>query len=207
MRNNTFTLISIIILALLALYIVLPVDHPAWLEEALSGNSSVTRDLAEMKLGLDLQGGTQVLLEADLAEGQEIDDGSMTAAENIIDSRVNGLGVSEAVVQRQGETRIIVELPGVDNPDQAIETLRSTGQLEFVDAGAYQNELYQDMIINTTNQPTIAKDMLETMADSELAGQVAIPYPNEIFETVFTGDILQDAQAVQGNLSQWGRDW
>jgi len=201
MRNNTFTLIAILILALLSLYIVLPIDHPAWLEEALSGDSNTTRDLAEMKLGLDLQGGTQVLLEADLAEGQEIDSSSMDAAQRIIDSRVNGLGVAEAVVQRQGDERIIVELPGVDNPDQAIDTLRSTGQLEFVAAGAYQNELFQDMIINTTNQPTVARDMLDNMAE-ELRGQVSIPYPDEVFETVFTGEVLQNAQVVQGNLSQ-----
>ena len=59
--------------------------------------------------------------------------GALDTAKRIVENRVNGLGVSEAVVQKQGDTRIIAELPGVSNPDQAVETIRSTGQLEFVD--------------------------------------------------------------------------
>lgn len=109
------------------------------------------RDLKDFKLGLDLQGGTQVLLEADVAEGEITTEGAMEAAKTIVENRVNGLGVSEAVVQAQGENRLIVELPGVDNPDQAVETLRSTGQLEFVDPAG--NALSQGMVINTTNRP------------------------------------------------------
>ena len=72
-----------------------------------------------------------------MPEGQEPEEGAMSAAKTIVENRVNGLGVAESVVQSQGDTRLIVELPGVNNPDQAVETLRSTGQLEFVDpAGA-----------------------------------------------------------------------
>ncbi len=59
----------------------------------------------------------------------------MDAAKVIVDNRVNGLGVSEPLVQRQGENRIIVELPGIDDPNQAIATLRGTGLLEFVEMG------------------------------------------------------------------------
>ena len=152
MRNNTISLVFVIFLALLALYIVLPVSHPAWLERSRMADSDEPRELLDLKLGLDLRGGTQVLLEADLAEGQTLPDGAIDAAKSIVENRVNGIGVSEAIVQAQGEDRIIVELPGVRNPDQAVETLRSTGQLEFVDpAGA---TLGQGMIINTTNHPT-----------------------------------------------------
>ena len=103
------------------------------METSVFGTVEQPRDLRDLKLGLDLQGGTQVLLESDLPEGQELDTGTMQTAKIIIENRVNGLGVAEAVVQQQGTNRIIVELPGVDNPDQAVETIRSTGQLEFVD--------------------------------------------------------------------------
>jgi preprotein translocase subunit SecD len=85
--------------------------------------------------GLDLQGGMQVLLEADLPEGQEIDPGAMDAAKVIVKNRVDALGVTEPLVQSQGERRIIVELPGVKDPELAIATIRETGLLEFVDAG------------------------------------------------------------------------
>ena len=59
--------------------------------------------------------------------------------------------MAEAIVQKQGDNRLIAELPGVKNADQAIETIRSTGQLEFVDPKGAQ--LAQGMIINTTNRP------------------------------------------------------
>jgi protein-export membrane protein SecD/preprotein translocase SecF subunit len=86
--------------------------------------------------GLDLQGGLQVVLEADLPEGQELPEGAMEAARIIVDNRVNGLGVTEPLVQLQGSDRIIVELPGISDPELAISTIRETGLLEFVDAGA-----------------------------------------------------------------------
>lgn len=81
------------------------------------------------RLGLDLQGGTQVLLRA-----QEAGVGSdvMQVAEQVVDRRVNGLGLSETIVQLSGNDRIIVELPGVTNPEQVSETLRGTGKLEFI---------------------------------------------------------------------------
>lgn len=86
--------------------------------------------------GLDLQGGLQVVLEADMPPGQTLQKGSMEAARVIVDNRVNGLGVTEPLVQLQGEDRIIVELPGISNPELAISTIKETGLLEFVDAGS-----------------------------------------------------------------------
>ena len=130
MRNTTISLIFIALLTALAVYIVLPVPHPDWL---VRSDQSGKPTPLELKLGLDLQGGTQVMLEADVPEGRELQAGAMDTAKNIVERRVNGLGVSEAVVQSQGDNRITAELPGVSNPDQAIETIRSTGQLEFVD--------------------------------------------------------------------------
>ncbi len=70
MRNNTIYLIIVILVALIAGYIVAPIDHPAWLEEAVAWGDLETRELRDMKLGLDLQGGTQVLLESDLPTEQ-----------------------------------------------------------------------------------------------------------------------------------------
>ncbi|MCB0046167.1 MAG: protein translocase subunit SecD [Caldilineaceae bacterium] len=200
MRNNTLMLISIIILTVIALYIALPIDHPAWLERGVSPGTETTRELRDIKLGLDLRGGTQVLLEANPAPGQEVDSGAMDTAKLIVENRVNGLGVAEAVVQRQGEDRLIVELPGVDNADQAVETIRSTGQLEFIDAAGMP--LSQGMIINTSNHPTKASDY-QTSVDAGVASPAAIPYPDQVFETVMTGDILRNALAVQDQLGQW----
>ncbi|MCC6169107.1 MAG: protein translocase subunit SecD [Caldilineaceae bacterium] len=195
MRNTVVSIVMIVLLIVLPLLVVLPIDQPNWVEGLLGG-----RDLKEFKLGLDLQGGTQVLLEADLPEGQVLDAGAMSAAKTIVENRVNGLGVAEAVVQSQGENRLIVELPGVDNPDQAVETLRSTGQLEFVDPAGVT--MSQGMVINTTNHPKLASDL-----QAEIAAGTAlpepIPYPDQVFTTVMTGDILRNAVATQDQFNQW----
>ena len=123
-----------------------------WINFAPEGNW-LGRDVST-RLGLDLQGGTQVLLKA-LPQGQQtISTGEMQTAARIIEQRVNGLGVSESVVQRSGTDRIIVELPGVKNPEQAIQTLRSTGQLEFIDPLGQQ--LATGTVVRTSNNPSPA---------------------------------------------------
>ena len=60
---------------------------------------------------------------------------TMAAVQGIIENRVNGLGVTEPLIQTQGTNRIIVELPGIKNPDEAIAAFGRTGLLEFIDAG------------------------------------------------------------------------
>lgn len=83
--------------------------------------------------GLDLQGGVQVTLEARPPAGQSIDSGTMAGTRDTIERRVNALGVSEPVVQTRGDNQIIVELPGVDDPDEAVEVVRETALLEIID--------------------------------------------------------------------------
>ncbi len=200
MRHNNAVLAGIILLFLFSLYVALPVDHPTWLEKAVAWNSDVPRDLKNLTLGLDLKGGTQVLLEADVPPDQTLDAGAMSTAKLIVERRVNGLGVTEPNVQLQGDRRIIVELPGIKNPDRAIETIRSTGQLEFVDPG--DAVLQSGMIINTTNRPNAVAEAQKAMEEG-LMEERPIPYPDRVFETAMTGDILRNAVATQDQYGQW----
>lgn len=201
MRNNsTISLILVIFLVAAALYVVLPVDHPAWLERSRSTDPNARRELLDLRLGLDLRGGSQVLLEADLPEGRTLAEGDINAAKTIVENRVNGLGVAEAVVQAQGESRIIVELPGINNADQAVETIRSTGQLEFVDPAGSQ--LGSGMIINTTNHPDAIAKAQDGLASGDIDPS-QIPYPDQVFNTVMTGDVLADAVAAPDQFNQW----
>ncbi|GAA1029560.1 hypothetical protein GCM10009557_18450 [Virgisporangium ochraceum] len=82
-------------------------------------------------LGLDLRGGTQIVLET--RDGQLAKAGSKTTDEalEVLRRRVDQLGVSEPSLARSGERRIIVELPGVTDPDEAVEVLGRTAQLTF----------------------------------------------------------------------------
>ena len=84
-----------------------------------------------INLGLDLQGGAHITLQAKETESRTINDDVMNGIINIIERRVNQLGLTEPVIQRQGDSRIIVELPAVDNPNEAIKTIGRTAMLTF----------------------------------------------------------------------------
>lgn len=85
-----------------------------------------------IKLGLDLQGGVSVLLEAKPKAGETVTKEKMNGAREIIANRVNQLGVSEPIVTNQGETRILVELPGVKDSKRALDIIGQTASLQFV---------------------------------------------------------------------------
>ncbi|MEW6399120.1 MAG: protein translocase subunit SecD [Bacillota bacterium] len=89
--------------------------------------------LGMVNLGLDLQGGIHVVMEGvDTPERPVTEDG-MRKVVDVISRRVNGMGVVEPVIQRQGARRIIVELPGIKDPDQAIALIGRTAVLTFKD--------------------------------------------------------------------------
>ena len=73
-----------------------------------------------IRQGLDLQGGTHVVLEGVDTEQAQVNDDAMNRVVKIMEKRVNELGLTEPIIQREGERRIIIELPGVKDPDKAI---------------------------------------------------------------------------------------
>lgn len=86
-----------------------------------------------IKQGLDLQGGTHVVLQAVDTPDAKVTDDAVNRVVKVIERRVNELGLTEPVIQRQGKDRIIVELPGVKDPEKAIQMLGRTALLEFKD--------------------------------------------------------------------------
>ena len=85
----------------------------------------------KIKLGLDISGGVYVVLEAQTeATGNALKD-LMDQTQAIIEKRVNEMGLAEPVITIEGDRRIRVELPGVDDPEQAIQMIGSTAKLEF----------------------------------------------------------------------------
>jgi preprotein translocase subunit SecD len=115
-RRNT--LVFIIILALFA-FAVCAIIYPMFGRE-------------EMRMGLDLQGGIHMVYQADLSEvepGTEAE--AVDGAIAVIERRINVLGVTEPVIQKQGEDRILVELPGVSEVEKAKGLIGQTALLEF----------------------------------------------------------------------------
>ena len=128
MRNRPiWSLILILIVAIVAAAIALPISHPEWMANLVFWQPETTRDL-NAKLGLDLRGGVQVLLAADAAPGEEVSREAMEGAKRVIENRVNGLGVSEALIQLQGTNRIVVEPGGGDDPGHRPVGIRRYGR-------------------------------------------------------------------------------
>ncbi|MFH1582366.1 MAG: protein translocase subunit SecD [bacterium] len=133
------------------------------------------------KLGLDLQGGIHLIYEADLSSIDTADASiSMQGLRDVIERRVNLFGVQEPVVQVQenkGNYRLIVELAGVKDPNQAIEMIGQTPYLEFMQ----QKENYDE--INKNNQAILEQEEPDYDA-------MEIPFET----TELTGKYLESAE-------------
>jgi protein-export membrane protein SecD len=92
----------------------------------------------ETKLGLDLSGGLRVEYQAVAVDGKSPSAGDMSVIKDIVERRVNTTGVSEPVVTTQGADRVVVELPGVTDPEAVRKLVGQTGQLDFVPLGSTQ---------------------------------------------------------------------
>ncbi len=128
----------IVVLTLLATWVALP-------GKTLNLFNVKTR--TETKLGLDLKGGVHVVLQARPAPGQKVDSEVLSGLRDTIERRVNGLGVSEPIIQTQGNDKIVVELPGVQDPEQAVRVLKQTALLELIGS---QTQLPAGFVVTTS---------------------------------------------------------
>jgi SecD/SecF fusion protein len=87
--------------------------------------------LRPARLGLDLRGGTQIVLEASDSERQRVTADTVDRTLEVLRRRVDQLGVTEPTLQRSGDRRVIVELPGVYDPTEAVKVIGRTAQLDF----------------------------------------------------------------------------
>ncbi|MGQ9623072.1 MAG: protein translocase subunit SecD [Candidatus Caldatribacteriaceae bacterium] len=86
-----------------------------------------------IRLGLDLRGGSHILLECVDTPEAPADEDAVRRVLEIIRNRIDQLGVSEPVIARQGERRVLVQLPGIMDPQRAVEIIGKTALLEFKD--------------------------------------------------------------------------
>jgi SecD/SecF fusion protein len=83
------------------------------------------------RLGLDLRGGTQIVLEARDSQRQKVDADTVDRTLEVLRRRIDQLGVTEPTLQRSGDRRMIVELPGVHDPAEALKVIGRTARLDF----------------------------------------------------------------------------
>ena len=184
--RHAIWLILIVLLAGLAIWVVLPSNPGIHLDTNGDGTDEIAADIT-VRQGLDLRGGLQVLLEASLPEGESPRQGVMDEVRRIIDQRIDSLGALEPVVQLQGERRIVVELPGYEDPEMAVALIQNTALLEFVDFG------YDPIPAGTPVQTDYAQGESEDSGISILTGEEPLGSEEIVYHTVMTGEILQTA--------------
>lgn len=119
-KGNLSLLVLIIVLVVFAIWVLVPLDSNRFGREGLS-------------LGLDLKGGSYIVYQADLTQKDpsQSDDDAMAGVLGKIERRINAYGVTEPVIQRQGFDRILVQLPGVKDVDEAKKAIGEVAELDF----------------------------------------------------------------------------
>ncbi len=186
-RKNHISIIFILVLA----FFVGAFSFPKYLNQGVDFlNEKINWDFPHFwnvpfELGLDLQGGTHLVYEADLSNIESSDyDSSMQGLRDIIERRVNYFGVKEPMIQTQqsgNSYRLIVELAGATDPGQAIKEIGRTPFLEFKE----QKENYEEIIVDN-------QKVLETGE-----GDFKDPFQS----TLLTGKYLKKAEIGFGHTT------
>ncbi len=161
--------LSIIVLAVLAGLIVYPK-----LPDNFPGSSFFSK--FKPNLGLDLQGGAHLVYQADFSAIEVEDEkSSLQGVRDVIEKRVNAFGVAEPLVQLSGQNRIIIELAGVFDIQEAISRIGATPLLEFKELEEKEPSGEEIIEINKYNdeQKTKAEEILNRLKTGEDFAQLA----------------------------------
>lgn len=184
-RDLTNRIILIVLVVALSMWINLSqkIEVPNPLSN--STENLFERDV-QPRLGLDLQGGLQVLLEADIPADQEISADEMEVARQIVQQRTDALGVNENSITVAGDRRIVGEFPGLEDTESVLATIQQTGLLEFVDTGDIAPEV--GTILATDYSPTGLPVEFEDATQP-------------IYHTIFTGTEVDSVSVAQDQLT------
>lgn len=178
MKSVRLKLILIFLVSFIAAWISFPASQPISIHLGpINLDTTISRPVItipgfvsnfgsqwKLNTGLDIQGGSQLIFQADMTGIPEADRiTALEATRNNIDRRVNLFGVSEPTVQTSltaDQYRIIVELPGISDVGQAIQTIGQTAQLEF-----YQPTMATDSAIPFEPSGLTGKNLTRAQAD------------------------------------------
>ncbi len=153
-----------------------------------------------MRLGLDLQGGSRLTIEVQATkEHPNITPEDLTAVQKVIENRINGLGVSEALIQTSGSNKVLVELPVVNHPEQEERVLGGNAKLEFREqkAGTEGNLAAEMAVLRETKlKQTVLKKSSDKKAIAENQAALSKQYTEigKLFDKAdITGKNLKNA--------------
>src|SRR5215210_4775873 len=151
-RNNLIVLALVVVLLGVAAYFIF-IDEP------------VTRST---QLGLDLQGGVSAQLEGSQTGGGKVTRDEMVQAADLIRQRIDRLGVAEPDVRVQSENQIVVQIPGVKNPDEVIRIIGSTAQLGFYQVLASDPSLTEpSQVVSPDEVDKTEEDIRENLKEDD----------------------------------------
>jgi protein-export membrane protein SecD len=145
---------------------------------------------AKITQGLDLKGGLSVILTASPLGQSALNEDVMERVETILVERVNGFGVSEATVQRQGQNSFLIQLPGVQNAQDALRLLGEPGKLEFVDLSSVTDTATLDLIVKHIEADRSTEATTATLAKLD----------EGTYDPFMTGEVITDAKVATDNL-------
>ena len=165
-----------------------------------------------IKKGLDLEGGVYILYEAKSVGDTEVDYDAIQRAMTIIRNRIDELGLTEPVLQTEGERRIRIELPGIEDQAQAMEIIGKTAQLTFVSpegdvllTGGDLKTAY--FTRGQRNEPLVAlefneegKEKFAEATEKYLGKQIAIELDNELISAPTVQAVIEEGNAVITNI-------
>ena len=135
--------------------------------------------------GLDIQGGLSVVLSASNEDGSAISSEDMEKSRAIVEKRVNLLGASEATVQVQGNNQILVQIPGVSDPEQALKTIGTTGKLEFARLDSFTDEDVREKI---DSGQTAHENITDSVTGQQFAVESKLAAPQGTYTPLITGE-------------------
>ncbi len=153
-----------------------------------------------IKQGLDIQGGIQVVLRADMTKIDSLDrENALSSARDVILRRVDMYGINEPVVRsaKQGEDyRIIVELPGVDKPEEALALVGRTAQLQFL---LLQSSATPSASATSSGQ--LGVNLVETGLDGSLLRRSAVQFDQKTGEPIVSLEFNTDGAKLFGDIT------
>ena len=184
LRNRILTIVAMVLASVWALW-------PRTVVERVKRDGVFVFDTVQrvpLKRGLDLQGGMYLALEIDESKGAVTDKAdAIQRAVKVVRNRIDEFGVAEPTVQTVGDSRIIVELPGIDDPERAEQVVQQAARLEFMitdETGALERALKRlDDIAKEIGGPTSAGALGDTTRKPEVSGLQKLFTPDSAAKT------------------------
>ena len=195
-KNTPIRILLVLATVIVSIYFLIPSVN--YYSKTLEQREQIRKDQPNilrkiLNLGLDLQGGMRLVLEVDRSKLENRDDKDvLDRAYAIIENRINALGVAEPVIQKQGNDRIIVELPGLKDEAAAKSVIGKTAQLEF---NLVREPDQLRRAINVIDNVLTGKDGVAAVDSSQKADSLDKKEQEEIANRLFKSEQSKDSAA------------